>query len=225
MTAAILLSLTLHKESQLSWEKLTFKSFHRKSHTFSQFLWTSSYKQFGNPEILYCNPNRQVINYAAVRLAHGLVLSEISVKVFDQSHYRLKKTLRNFCRIRKQPRHSAQHCPVWQENISEHTTYQRGLKRVRLKEDTATSYKKSDVAGIALDANVPESTYCLVLSDTDILVYNGNPSGSTKTASPLSPALAQPPKDTSLLRETDVLPLAETFLLTKPLPTGVPGPL
>lgn len=97
MTAAILLSVTLHKESQLSWETLKLKSFPQKElHFFFQFLWTSLYKQFGNPEIPHCKPNSQVINYATVCLAYGLVLSEISLKALHQSHYRINKTLRMF---------------------------------------------------------------------------------------------------------------------------------
>lgn len=68
----------------------------QKEPHFFQFLWTSFFKQFWNPEIPYCNPNSQVINYAAVRPAHGLVLSDISLKVFDQSLYKIKKTLRIF---------------------------------------------------------------------------------------------------------------------------------
>lgn len=61
-----------------------------------------------------------------------------------------------------------------------------------------------------------QSDSCLVLSNTDILVYNRNPGVSMKTAFPLSPALIQHPVDASPSRDTDVLPLTETFLLTKP---------
>lgn len=51
MTAVNLLSVTVQKETQRSWEKLKFKSFHKKNYAFLQFLWISLDKEFGTQRL------------------------------------------------------------------------------------------------------------------------------------------------------------------------------
>lgn len=80
---------------------------------------------------------------------------EISVKFFNQSHYKMEKILAIIAWWENNLIIQQQYCSVQLESITEKTTLSAWLEnRVSLKEERATSYKKSYLAGIFLDANL-----------------------------------------------------------------------